>query len=122
GRGSSPMNIGLVHGAYHGAWCWDFLRPELERLGHRVTAMDMPISDPTLGAADYARAVADAIPPGSEPIVVGHSMAGIVIPLIAGLVRVRRLISRAGILPEPGLSANDQRAREPIDGLVPPKT
>jgi pimeloyl-ACP methyl ester carboxylesterase len=116
------MDMVLVHGSYHGAWCWDFLRPELERLGHRVTTMDMPISDPSLGAADYAKAVADAIPAGSKPMVVGHSMAGIVIPLVAGLVPVHRLVFLAGFLPEPGLSANDQRAREPIDGRVPPKT
>ena len=116
------MDMVLVHGSYHGAWCWDFLRPELERLGHRITTMDMPISDPTLGAADYAKAVADSIPAGSKPIVIGHSMAGIVIPLVADLIPVRRLVFLAGFLPEPGLSANDQRAREAIDGLVPPKT
>lgn len=39
------MDIVLVHGAYHGAWCWDFLRPELERFGHRVVTVDLPISD-----------------------------------------------------------------------------
>jgi len=75
------MDIALVHGSYHGAWCWDFLRPELERRGHRVITMDLPISDPTLGAADYAKAVEAALDPDTEPILVGHSMAGLVIPL-----------------------------------------
>jgi len=45
------MEIALVHGSYHGAWCWDLLRPELEQLGHRVIAMDLPISDPSMGRA-----------------------------------------------------------------------
>ena len=26
--------FGLVHGAFHGSWCWERLTPELERLGH----------------------------------------------------------------------------------------
>ena len=34
--------------SYHGAWCWDRLTPELERLGHHVIAMDLPITDPAL--------------------------------------------------------------------------
>lgn len=114
------MDVALVHGSYHGAWCWDLLRPELERLGHRVITMDLPISDPTLGAADYARTVEEALEPGSEPVLVGHSMAGLVVPLVAANRPIRRLIFLAAFLPSPGRSANDQRATEPIDGRVPP--
>jgi len=116
------MDIALVHGSYHGAWCWDFLRPELERRGHRVIAMDLPISDPTLGAADYAKAIEDALDPDTEPILVGHSMAGLIIPLVAASRPVRRLVFLAAFLPAPGKSANDQRATEPIDGRVPPSS
>jgi pimeloyl-ACP methyl ester carboxylesterase len=117
------MDIALVHGSYHGAWCWELLTPELERLGHRVVAMDLPISDPTLGAADYARAIEvaidDSLDPGSEPILVGHSMAGLVTPLVAARRPIRRLVFLAAFLASPGTSANDQRAAEPIDGRVP---
>jgi pimeloyl-ACP methyl ester carboxylesterase len=73
------MDVALVHGSYHGAWCWDLLRPELERLGHRVITMDLPISDPTLGAADYARVVENALEAKGKPVLVGHSMAGLVV-------------------------------------------
>jgi len=38
--------FGLVHGAYHGSWCWQRLTPELERLGHRVLTVDLPTEDP----------------------------------------------------------------------------
>ncbi len=116
------MDVALVHGSYHGAWCWDLLRPELERLGHRVITMDLPISDPTLGAADYARVIENALDAKGEPVLVGHSMAGLVLPLVAAHRPVRRLIFLAAFLPSPGRSANDQRATEPVDGRVPPTT
>jgi pimeloyl-ACP methyl ester carboxylesterase len=116
------MEIVLVHGAYHGAWCWDLLTPELERLGHRVIAMDLPVSDPAAGAAAYASTVEAAIPPDIEPVVVGHSMGGLVTPLVAADRPVRRLIFLAAFLPSPGRSADDQRASEPVDGRTPPAT
>jgi len=115
-------DIVLVHGAFHGAWCWDLLRPELERLGHGVVTVDLPISDPALSAADYARTVEAAFPPDSKPLVVGHSMAGVVIPLVAASRPVQALVFLAAFLPLPGKSIGDQRAVEHIDGQVPPRT
>ncbi len=118
------MDIALVHGAYHGAWCWELLRPELERLGHRAIAMDLPISDPSLGAADYAITVEgalDAIPnPAGELVLVGHSMGGLVVPLVAARRPLHRLIFLAAFLPAPGRSANQQREEEAIDARVEP--
>ena len=61
----------------------DFLRPELERLGHRVITVDLPISDPGLGAADYAATVERALEDVERPILLGHSMAGLVVPVVA---------------------------------------
>jgi alpha/beta hydrolase family protein len=116
------MDVVLVHGAYHGAWCWELLIPELKRLGHRALAVDLPVSDPALGAADYADAILDAIDPSSEPVVLGHSMAGLVIPLVADRRPVRRLVFLAAFLPLPGRSASEQRQAEPIDGQVAPKS
>lgn len=116
------MDIALVHGNYHGAWCWDLLRPELERMGHRVFTMDLPSSTPGAGAAAYARAIEDALPPDSVPMLVGHSMGGLAIPLVAAHRPVKRLVFLAALLPLPGKSANEQRASEPIDGRIPPTT
>ena len=112
------MDIALVHGSYHGAWCWDLLIPELERRGHRAVAVDLPISDPGAGAAEYADAVVAAIDGIVDPIVVGHSMAGIVIPIVAERRPVARLVFLAAMLPIPGRSINEQRASEPIDAPV----
>jgi len=116
------VEIALVHGSYHGAWCWELLSPELERLGHRVVAMDLPVSDPALGADAYARAIEGALGPDSRPVVVGHSMAGLIIPLVAARRPLHSLVFLAAFLPSPGRSANDQRAAEPIDGRVAPTT
>jgi pimeloyl-ACP methyl ester carboxylesterase len=38
--------MALVHGAFHGAWCWDHLRPELEARGFAVVVPDLPCDDP----------------------------------------------------------------------------
>ena len=36
------MNIVLIHGSWHGAWCWHKVIPYLESLGHTVYAPDLP--------------------------------------------------------------------------------
>lgn len=119
------MDLVLVHGSFHGAWCWERLIPALEAYGHRAIAVDLPISEPGLGADAYARVVSEAIDRldgGSPPAIVGHSMAGLVVPLVAARRAIDRLIFLAAFLAQPGRSANDQRQAEPIDGLVPPTT
>ena len=32
----------LVHGSWHGAWCWEALTPRLKAQGHAVIAPDLP--------------------------------------------------------------------------------
>jgi pimeloyl-ACP methyl ester carboxylesterase len=115
-RGS---HLVLVHGSYHGAWCWDLLKPDLEALGHRVTAVELPIGDPAAGAAEYAEAIEAQVDWSVPPVLVAHSMAGLVTPIVAGRRRVRQLVFLAAMLPKPGMSANEQRAAEPMDGPVP---
>jgi alpha-beta hydrolase superfamily lysophospholipase len=36
------MRFVLIHGGFHGAWCWERTIPELERLGHEAIAIDLP--------------------------------------------------------------------------------
>jgi pimeloyl-ACP methyl ester carboxylesterase len=109
------MDIALVHGGYHGGWCWDLLRPELEALGHHVITMDLPISDPGLGAAAYAKTIADSLPAGSEPMLVAHSVMGLAAPLVDEYHPLKMLVFLAALMPVPGQSAAEQRATEPID-------
>jgi pimeloyl-ACP methyl ester carboxylesterase len=75
--------FGLVHGAWHGGWCWKFLVAELDERGHRSIAPDMPIDDATAGLAEYAAVVIDALDEADDVVLVGHSMGSLVIPLVA---------------------------------------
>ncbi len=113
------MNLVLVHGSYFGPWCWNLVAPELERLGHRVTAVDLPISERGVGASGYADAVVAATDWSEPPVLVAHSMAGLVAPVVAARMPVRRIIFIAAFLPKPGMSGLDQRAAEPIDPPTP---
>src|SRR5436190_19666148 len=36
------MRFVLIHGGFHGAWCWSRTIPELEALGHEAIAIDIP--------------------------------------------------------------------------------
>ena len=101
----SRSTVAFVHGAWHGAWCWDKLRPELEGLGHRVVAVDLPAEDPAAGLQRYAELTRDAIVDADEVVLVGHSLGGASIPLVSALRRVRHLVFLCALIPEPGRSA-----------------
>ena len=36
------MNIVLLHGSWHGAWCWHKVVPLLQARGHQVHVPDLP--------------------------------------------------------------------------------
>ena len=80
----------MVHGAWHGGWCWYKVVPLLQNAGHVVIAPDLPslgrdrtpVGQITLGAwVDYICHLVDT---ASEPVVlVGHSRGGIIISEVA---------------------------------------
>jgi pimeloyl-ACP methyl ester carboxylesterase len=110
----------LVHGAWHGAWCWERLVPELEARGHRVVAMDLPSEDPDATFSEYADVVVAALADDdSEVVVVGHSLAGHTIPIVAARRPVRRLVYLCGLIAAPGRSFEDQVAAADVPMLVP---
>ena len=99
----------LVHGAFQGTWCWDLLIPYLEAQGHKTLAMDLPIENESATLSQFADAVIQALPKTDDDIVlVGHSMAGTIIPLVAEAVKVRQLVFLAALIPYPGISTLDQ--------------
>lgn len=105
--------FGLVHGAWHGGWCWERLIPELETRGHRALAMDLPCEDPTAGCARYAEVVDRTLPSADDLVLVGHSLGGLTIPLLPARRAVRLLVFLCAVLPTPGESLGDQLARDP---------
>jgi pimeloyl-ACP methyl ester carboxylesterase len=103
----------LVHGAWHGAWCWERLMPELEARGHRVVAPDLPSDDPAATFVTYADVVEDSLAGEDDIVLVGHSLAGNTVPLVAARRPVSRIVYLCAVVPIPGRSFNEQSRIEP---------
>jgi pimeloyl-ACP methyl ester carboxylesterase len=111
--GSSVATFALVHGSWHGPWCWEHLAPMLEAKGHRVVAVDLRGDDWSVHLTDTA-AIVDAavVQDTADLIVVGHSLGGITIPLVAMLRPVLRLSFVCALIPRPKRSLDDVLAKE----------
>jgi pimeloyl-ACP methyl ester carboxylesterase len=104
----------LVHGAWHGAWCWERLTPLLQQAGHDVVAMDLPIDDVSKDCDDFADVICSALDACDDDIVVvGHSYGGFVIPLVAARRPVRHLVYLCAYMAKIGHSVDDQLRDEP---------
>ncbi|CAI7633102.1 unnamed protein product [Penicillium discolor] len=72
----------LVHGAWHGSWCWKFQIPALEALGYAVEAVDLPCASGVPGTtqfddADHVRSFVESqISMGKRVVVLAHSYGG----------------------------------------------
>src|SRR5579871_2802681 len=84
---SLPMSTFLlVHGAWHGGWCWRKIAPLLEAKGHTVFAPDLPShgKDRTLASSvtleSYVDRICQIAVTHTEPVILlGHSMGGVCI-------------------------------------------
>jgi pimeloyl-ACP methyl ester carboxylesterase len=88
----------LVHGAWHGAWCWDKVVAELDRRDVTSTAVELPLS----GFEDDVAAAREVIEAaGRGAVVCGHSYGGLVISAAAsGATGVARLVYLAALMAE----------------------
>jgi pimeloyl-ACP methyl ester carboxylesterase len=111
--GDDRITFVLVHGAWHGGWCWQHLAPHLEQRGARSIAVDLPCDDVEAGTETYAAHVLEALPVRGDLVLVGHSLGGLTIPLVAATRPVRALVFLCALLPVPGLSVVDQLRLEP---------
>lgn len=122
----------LVHGAWHGARCWDALTPFLTKAGHDVVAPDLPSDD---GSADfdvYANSVCTALRGRDDDVVVvAHSLAGATGALIPDRRPVRHLVYLCAAVPQCGIGLIDLWQSQPdmvcadfangwLQGLSPP--
>ena len=101
----------LVHGAFHGGWCWDKVVPLLESAGHQVLAPDLPghgaDKTPTAEVTlqGYVDKICTMLDEQSEPVIlVGHSMAGVVITQVAEQRpdKIQTLVYLTAMLPDNG--------------------
>jgi pimeloyl-ACP methyl ester carboxylesterase len=108
----------LLHGAWHGAWCWDPVVARVARAGHDVIAPDLPgLNLETahaaghIGLGDHIAAAVDGLDSvsGCDVIVVAHSYAGMLARAIEGLRphRLAHICYLEALMPEPGQAALD---------------
>jgi len=95
---TTEKTIILIHGAWHGAWCWHKVVPLLEARGMKVVAIDLPShgQDTTNPASitleDYVKKAVDVANKQAGPVIlVGHSMAGVVISQAAEILGVNKV-------------------------------
>jgi len=98
-------NLLLVHGAWHGSWCWEHVIPELESSGWRTSVVDLPSASgsPSHGVPEDAAVVREALAALEGPVtVLAHSYGGVPVAEAAG--DVDRLVYLAAQMLEPGES------------------
>jgi pimeloyl-ACP methyl ester carboxylesterase len=97
----------LVHGSWHGPWCWEKLTPELDRLGIAWRAVQLPCvgTDATkLGTvADDAATIEAATReiPG-DVVVVAHSYGGVPTTEARFGANVKHLVYLGAFMPDVG--------------------
>jgi pimeloyl-ACP methyl ester carboxylesterase len=106
----SDPTILLVHGAWHGAWCWDAVIPLLEARGRTVQAIDLPTvhapNKAELALADDVQAVTDAVAAIDGPlVVVAHSYGGVpTTQALVGAANVQHIVYIAAFALDAGES------------------
>jgi pimeloyl-ACP methyl ester carboxylesterase len=93
GRGK-PTTFLLVHGAWHGGWCWDQVSARLTALGHVVIAPTLTglcershLLSPSVNLSTHIADVAGEIrfKDLSNIVLCGHSYGGMVITGVAAM-------------------------------------
>jgi len=127
---SSMSTYLLIHGAWHGGWCWRSVVPLLEAAGHTVLAPDLPghgdDETPTASVTlkDYADRICEIAAAQSEPVILlGHSMAGVAITQAAEdcAEKVKALVYMCAFLPRNGDSLTTWASQDK-ESMVNPST
>jgi len=118
----------LVHGAWQAPYVWDEVRSELEQRGNKVIIVELPGhgNDQTathmLNLDVYRDKVIQAIPDETNKVIlVGHSMAGMVISAVGEKIpsRVIKLVYVGAFLPTNGQALTDLAESDPGSKLGP---
>jgi len=109
----------LVHGAWHGSWCWQPVVDRLLARGVEVQTIDLPSrGNPSGDLHGDARAVRSSVDSLGRPVVlVGHSYGGAVIgEASAGSTDVSRLVFLAALVLDVGETAYSASRAHPDTG------
>ena len=114
------MRFVLIHGGFHGAWCWERVIPQLQTLGHDAIAIDLPghgarRQERSL-LSDRRQAILDVLV--DRDVLVGHSGGGFDITLAADAApdKVGHLIYLAAGIPIEGRPLVDATGGASSDG------
>lgn len=118
------MNLVLVHGSGFDASCWDLLLPYLRTPAITVDLPgrgSRPADLAEIGLDDFAAAVAEDIAATGwdRVVLVGHSLAGLTIPRVAGLLPgvIARLVFISSNVPAHGQGCLDTLDAALADGV-----
>lgn len=110
----------LVHGAWHGAWCWDQVVDQLDARGVPTVALDLPghgaSTEPLGDLATDAAALRTVLDGLDAAVVCGHSYGGAVISDGAAHPAARHLVYLAALLLDAGESCSASVAVAEPDG------
>ncbi|TRO56036.1 alpha/beta fold hydrolase [Streptomyces sp. IB201691-2A2] len=114
----------LVHGAWHGSWCWDKLRSTLGAAGWSTRTVDLPSAGRDSGVHEDAQAVLDELGRIDGPVVVvAHSYGGIPVTQAAakapGVSRIVYLAAYQLNVDESLLGFHGAPVPDEPDGLQP---
>lgn len=102
----------LIHGDWHGGWCWKKVVPFVQQAGHRILAPDLPGhgQDSTPLSAITPQLIFqrlnNLLDSEAEPVIlVGHSSGGMLITALANLrpEKVKTLVYLSAFLLPPGV-------------------
>jgi pimeloyl-ACP methyl ester carboxylesterase len=105
-------SVVLVHGAFHGAWCWELVEEGLARRGISSVVPELPFTGIVDDAAT-ARAAIDRAAAAGPVVVCGHSYGGRVISQAAsGHPAVQHLVYLTAVQSDESVPLGD--APEPV--------
>jgi pimeloyl-ACP methyl ester carboxylesterase len=110
-RGPDPVVV-LVHGAFHGAWCWARLIRELAARGVAASAVELPYTSYDDDVAAVRGAIAAA---ADGPVVlVGHSLGGGVVCAAGNAANVARLGFLSAMVVDAGQPVAERLAKHGV--------
>ncbi|MDV2116976.1 alpha/beta fold hydrolase [Alcaligenes faecalis] len=126
---SDSLTFVLVHGAWHGGWCWSRLAARLQAKGHKVYTPTLTglgershLLNPDITLNTFVDDVANLIrwEELSNVIVVGHSFGGLVISGVADVMPrcIRHLIYLDAFILPNGTSTFDTLPEKMVESMI----